>query len=55
MDPKSKKPPRGHDNPAYEETLDFGHPYATPQRPGAHTESVYEPLRKASTLDPYTA
>ena len=52
---KKPEPPRGHDNPAYEETLDFGHPYATPQRPGAHTESVYEPLRKASTLDPYTA
>lgn len=52
---KKPEPPRGHDNPVYEETLDFGHPYATPQRPGAHTESVYEPLRKASTLDPYTA
>lgn len=52
---KKPEPPQGHDNPAYEETLDFGHPYATPQRPGAQTESVYEPLRKASTLDPYTA
>ena len=49
---KKPEPVRGHYNPAYEQTLDFGHPYATSHRPGAQTESVYEPLRRASILDP---
>ena len=33
-------------NPAYEQTLDFGAPYAAVNRPGARGDSLYEPLRR---------
>ena len=50
--PKEPISSQAHDNPAYEQTLEFNAPYAAVQRPGAQRESVYEPLRKPAQ-DPY--
>lgn len=50
--PKEPVSSQAHDNPAYEQTLEFNAPYAAVQRPGAQRESVYEPLRKPAQ-DPY--
>ena len=43
----------GHDNPAYEQSLDFDVPYASVQKPGSQRESVYEPLREANDQSLY--
>ena len=43
----------GHDNPAYEQTLELDAPYASIHRPGPQRESVYEPLRGPDRHDLY--
>ena len=43
----------GHDNPAYEQTLEFGAPHALVDSPGAQRESLYEPLKGSDRQDVY--
>lgn len=42
-----------HDNPAYEQTLEFDVPYASVHSPGSQRESVYEPLKGSERHDLY--
>ena len=42
-----------HDNPAYEQTLEFGAPHALVDSPGAQRESLYEPLKGSDRQDVY--
>ena len=46
--PSKPHPLSGHDNPAYEQTLQFEEPYAVVHKPGSQRESLYEPLREPS-------
>ena len=43
----------GHDNPAYEQTLEFGAPHALVDSPGSQRESLYEPLKGSDRQDMY--
>ena len=43
----------GHDNPAYEQTLEFGVPHASVHSPGSERESLYEPLKESDRQDVY--
>ena len=43
----------GHDNPAYEQTLEFGVPRASVHSPGSERESLYEPLKESDRQDVY--
>ena len=43
----------GHDNPAYEQTLEFGAPHALVHSPGSERESLYEPLKGSDRQDVY--
>ena len=43
----------GHDNPAYEQTLEFGAPHALVDSPGSQRESLYEPLKGSDRQDVY--
>ena len=43
----------GHDNPAYEQTLEFGAPHALVHSPGSERESLYEPLKESDRQDVY--
>ncbi|XP_027044601.1 uncharacterized protein LOC113672512 [Pocillopora damicornis] len=42
-----------HDNPAYEQTLEFGAPHALVDSPGSQRESLYEPLKGSDRQDVY--
>ena len=52
--PNKPRPLSGHDNLAYEQTLEMDVPNAAVQRPGTQRESVYEALREP-TEDLYEA
>ena len=43
----------GHDNPAYEQTLEFGASHALVDSPGSQRESLYEPLKGSDRQDVY--
>lgn len=51
--PNGSSSPDAHDNPAYEQSLDFDVPYTSVHRPGSQRESVYEPLRGPDDQDLY--
>lgn len=47
------RPLSSHDNPAYEQTLEFGVPNAVVHSPGSQRESFYEPLEGSDRQDVY--